>query len=159
MKNLKVFIFVFILYALYMLYAFYLRQGHVNKIYQHTEYSDIWERNCKSTVVLIDDAPLSRYAQEKLWQKNSKEIIEKWNPFTDECDDVLFVNNNVGHVEHKEDIETWITEGAICLNGAVGGCIPWEDRLFYVGLRNSILGGDITGKVNGKSIYIRFIGQ
>lgn len=92
-------------------------------------------------------------------KKNSKEIIEKWNPFTDECDDVLFVKNNIGHIKHSGDVKFWIADNEICLNGSIGGCISWEDRLFYVGLRVSTLGSDITGEINGKPIYIRFIGH
>jgi len=45
------------------------------------------------------------------------------------------------------------------LNGSIGGCISWDDRLFYVGLRESTLGSDITGEVNGKPLYIRLIDQ
>ena len=140
-----------------MIHIFYLRKGSVNKIYQHTEYSDIWQKDCRSTVVLVDNAPLSRYAQEKLQQKNSKEIIENWNPFTDECDDVLFVNNKIGRIKRSGDIKYWIADDAICLKGIIDGCISWDDRLFYVGFRKSILSSEITGGVNGRFIYIRFV--
>ncbi|MEG0281123.1 MAG: hypothetical protein RR686_17855 [Morganella sp. (in: enterobacteria)] len=159
MKHLKTIVIIFIFGAFYILYAFYIRQGHINKIYQHTEHSEIWDKNCKSTVILVDDAPLSHYALEKLWKKNSKEIIEKWNPFTDECDDVLFVKNNIGYIKHSGDVKFWIADDEICLNDSLGGCISWEDRLFYVGLRASILGNETVGEINGKPIYIRFIGQ
>lgn len=147
----------FLMCLCYMLNAFYLRQGHINGIYQNTEYSDIWERKCKSTVILIDDAPLSHYAQKKLWQRNNKEIIEKWSPFTNVCDSVLFVNNNVGHVEHKEDLDTWITEGAICLNGAVGGCISWDDRLFYVEAGDPTWKDEVSIVSNGFRVHLTFI--
>lgn len=157
MGKIKIMIPAFLMCLCYMLNAFYLRQGHINGIYQNTEYSDIWERNCKSTVILIDDAPLSHHAQKKLWQRNNKEIIEKWDPFTKECDSVLFVNNNVGHVEHKEDLDTWITEGAICLNGAVGGCISWDDRLFYVEAGDPTWKDEVSIVSNGFRVHLTFI--
>lgn len=159
MKTLNAIVIIFIFSALYILYALYLRQGKINKVYQHTEHSEIWGKYCKSTVILVDDVPISHYAQEKLWQKNSKKIIEKWNPFTDECDDILFVKNNIGHIKRSGDVKFWIADDAICLNGSIGGCISWGDRLFYIGLRESVLGSDIIGEVNGKPIYIRFIDQ
>jgi len=159
MKSFKAIIIALIFGAFYMFYTFYMRQGHVNKIYQTTEHSEIWDKDCKSTVILVDNVPLSHYSQKKFWKKNSKEIIEKWNPFTDECDDVLFVKNNIGHIKHSGDVKFWIADNEICLNGSIGGCISWDDRLFYVGLRESTLGSDITGEVNSKPIYIRFIDQ
>lgn len=159
MRIFKAIIMALIFGAFYMSYTFYMRQGYINKIYQTTEHSEIWSKDCKSTVILVDNVPLSHYSQKKFWQKNSKEIIEKWNPFTDECDDVLFVKNNIGHIKHSGDVKFWIADNEICLNGSIEGCISWGDRLFYVGLRESTLGSDITGEINGKPIYIRFIDQ
>lgn len=69
MKIFKVIVITFFFVAFYMSYTFYMRQGHINKVYQTTEHSEIWDKDCKSTVILVDNVPLSHYSQKKFWQK------------------------------------------------------------------------------------------
>ncbi|HCR56573.1 MAG TPA: hypothetical protein DIW62_02305 [Raoultella sp.] len=132
MKYIKMTSFIIFIGTLYILYAFYLREGYIKEIYQHSERSEIWGVDCKSTVVLVDNAPLSHDAQTKFWEKNSTEIMKKWTPLTDRCDEILFVNNRIGRIKRSGDMNHWIADDAICLNGILGGCISWSERLFYV---------------------------
>ncbi|PVZ83926.1 hypothetical protein C9426_24650 [Serratia sp. S1B] len=127
------------------------------KVYQSIEDSRIWKKKCKSTVVLVDNANITHRGMINLWKENGKKIIEEWHPLVDECDDILFVKNDIGHAKHSSDKDYWIADEAICLNGILGGCIAWEDRLFYIGIRDSTLRSDIIDSVNGKPIELRFI--
>lgn len=157
MKYIKIIFVIISLCALYMLYAFYLRQGHIKEIYQHSEHSEIWKRDCKSTVVLVDNAPFSHYAQKKFWEKNNSEIMKKWTPLTDRCDEILFVNNRIGHIKRSGDIKYWIADDAICLNGMLGGCIAWNERLFYVQIGAPKWKDEIATDKSGTGVHLSFI--
>ncbi len=157
MKSIKIIITILALCTLYILYIFYLRQEHIKEIYQHSEYSEIWGRDCKSTVILVDNAPLSHDAKKEFWKKNSIEIIKKWAPLTNSCDEILFVKNRIGRVQQSGDLKYWIADNAICLNGIIGGCISWDDRLFYVKAGDPIWKDEVSTEKNGLRTHLNFI--
>ncbi len=157
MKYIKMIFIILFICTLYLLYAFYLRQGHIKEIYQHSEYSEIWARDCKSTVILVDNAPLSHDAQKKIWQKNSTEIMKKWAPLTDRCDEILFVNNRISYIKRSGDINYWIADDAICLNGMLGGCISWGERLFYVEIGDPKWKDEVATDKSGTRVHLSFI--
>lgn len=157
MKYLKIIVVVFFLGAFYMFYAYFLRQGHVNKIYQHIDFSEDW--NCISTVVLVDDAPLSRYAQRRMWIKHSSQILEKSRLVTPECDSILFLRNKTERAYDVGDNNYWVSDFQYCLNGVFGNkkCISKEEQLFVIQLRQSTLADKKVGMVNRNPIYIHYI--
>ena len=157
MKFIKIITAIFALCTLYIVHTFYLRQGHIKGIYQHSEYSEIWGRGCKSTVILVDNASLSHDAQKKFWKNNSMEIIKKWTPLTDSCDEILFVKNRIGRAQRSGDLKYWIADNAICLNGIIGGCISWDDRLFYVKAGDPRWRDEVSSEKNGLSTHLSFI--
>lgn len=61
-----------------LFYMFFLRPGEVYKLNQHTDdYSDVWQRKCKSTAFLVDNAPFFHYILRRVWLRNSKKIIDE----------------------------------------------------------------------------------
>lgn len=157
MKYFKIIVAVFFLGAFYIFYAYFLRQGHVSKIYQHIDFSENW--NCISTVILVDDAPLSRYAQRRMWIKHSSQILEKSRLITPECDSILFLRNKTSSPYYKSELTYWIGDSYICLNGALKNkkCISKEEQLFVIQLRQSTLADKKVGMVNRNPIYIHYI--
>ncbi len=159
MKYFKIIVVALCLGLLYALYAFFLRQGHVSTIYQYKEYNKAWKAECRSTVVLVDDVPLSEFSLKRMWWRNSKEIIKKWEPFKSDCDDILFVNNKTSSPYYKSELTYWIGDSYICLNGALKNkkCISKEEQLFVIQMRQSTLADEKVGMVNRNPIYIHYI--
>jgi hypothetical protein len=157
MKYIKMISVIIFTCTLYIIYAFYLRQGHIKGIYQHSERSGLWERDCKSTVILVDNAPLSHYAQKKFWEKNSSEIMKKWTPLTNRCDEILFVNNRIGPIKRSGNIKYWIADDEVCLNGMLSGCISWNERLFYVQIGPPKWKDEIVTDTSGTRVHLSFI--
>ncbi|WBM69700.1 hypothetical protein OH773_16210 [Buttiauxella sp. WJP83] len=157
MKYFKIIVATFFFAVLYILHAYFLRQGEVSSIYQHTEKSESW--NCKSTVVLVDDAPLSRYAQKGMWTKYSNKILEKSPLITSECDSVIFLNNKTERAIDVGDTHYWIGDYQYCLNGVFGRekCISKEEQIFSIQLRKTALEDEKVGVVDRNPIYIHFI--
>ncbi|MCI1034734.1 hypothetical protein [Raoultella terrigena] len=159
MKKSRVIIIAFILCALYMLYALYLRQGDVNKIYQIKEYNEIRDMKCKSTVIVVDGAPLSRFSLKKIWLRNSNNILKKWAPLTNDCDGILFLRNKRSSPHDRSELHYWMGDDYYCLKGRLGNdqCILKEDQLFIIQLRKTTLDDEKVGVVDRKPIYIHFI--
>jgi hypothetical protein len=159
-STIRVLVIMLIFLVGYVFYIFFLRTGEVHKIYQHTDdYSDVWKRKCKSTAVLVDDAPLSHHALKRMWLRNSKKIIDEWKPLTHECDDVFFVRNKLKQPDYHNDLNYWLGDDDICLNGVLGKeqCISKEEQLFILQLRASTSEDKPVGEINGKTVYIHFI--
>lgn len=143
---------------LYIIYAFYLRQGHVVNVYEHTEYIENFERECKSTVVLVENVPLSRYAQKKMWAKYSDTISENSHPLSHICDDILFLENITERADVPSDNDYWMGENQYCLNGIFGKdkCISKEHQLFTIRIKGWPEDENV-GVIDKKPIYIHFI--
>ena len=143
---------------IFFLYAFYLKQGNIVNIYGHTEYIDNWKRNCKSTVVLVENVPLSRYAQKRMWSKYSDIILEKSRPLSHICDEILFLENITERADDVGDNDYWMGENQYCLNGVFGEerCISKEHQLFTIRMEGWS-NDEKVGVVNKEPIYIHFI--
>ena len=142
----------------YVIYAYSLRQGHIVNIYEHTEYIWNFKRECKSTVVLVESVPFSRYAQKKMWAKYSNSILERSRPITHTCDDILFLENITERADNINDNKYWMGENQYCLNGILGvdRCISKEHQLFTIRMRGWP-DDEKVGVVDKKPIYIHFI--
>lgn len=158
MKFIKALIVLLILAVAYSLYAYFFRAGSVQSVYQDISFNKVWKKNCKSTVVLINNAPISHYAQRKTWQRTKNEVMRKWNPINEECDTLLYINNKKERAYDSGDNNYWAGDFQYCLNGAFGDdkCISKEELLFSVRMWD-LGNGEATGKVNGKLIYLDFI--
>ena len=159
MKWIKKLTMIVTLAGIYILYVFFLREGEIFQIYQETYSDEKWNSGeCKSTVVLVDNAPLSPYALQKLWEKNGSKIIKTWSPFiNDKCDEILFVKNNIGRPVHSSDSQYWIADEEICLKGRIDGCIDWDDRLFYIDMGKAFWSDDVNVDIDGIPFHIHFV--
>lgn len=143
---------------LYIIYAFYLRQGHVVNVYEHTEYIENFKRECKSIIVLVQNVPLSRYAQKIMWSTYSDSILKKSHPLSHACDEILFLENITERADDIRDNNYWMGETQYCLNGIFGEdkCISKEHQLFTIRMKGWS-DDEKVGVVDKESIYIHFI--
>lgn len=157
MKSKKLLSATLLVVALYIIYAYFLRQGKVIEIYKNIDTSN--DLNCNSTVVLVDDVPLSRYAQKRMWFKSSNQILAKAPLLTPECDIIIFLKNKTERAYDAGDTHYWVGDYQYCLNGAFGNerCISKQEQLFSIQLRQSTLEDEKIGLINTKTIYIHFI--
>lgn len=152
--SLFILILTFLSYAAYQTYVV---TGEVDSVYQKSVYNDGFDKVCKSTVVLVNDAPSGRSGKRRLWLKNSKKIIEKWEPFTEKCDSLVFLKNIKEQARRRSELNYWMGDNQYCLEGVLDEkkCISKESQLFSIALWRA--GGDFIGKVNDKPIYIYYI--
>lgn len=157
MKYLKITSISLLLFFLYTIYAFYLRQGHIVNVYEHTEYIDNFKKDCRFTVVLVENVPLSRYAQKRMWAKYSDSLLAP-PTLSHICDDILFLDNITERADDIGDNNYWMGENQYCLNGIFGKdkCISKEHQLFTVGMINWS-NDEKVGEIDKKPIYIHFI--
>ncbi|EOC1473726.1 hypothetical protein EHJ11_08965 [Cronobacter turicensis] len=145
--------------AFYVFYVFYLRQGGVSNIYQQSQYNDIWGKTCKSTVVVVDNAPLSRISLKRMWLRFSEGIINDWAPLNNYCDSILFIDNKLRTPYDKSELDYWMGDDYYCLKGKLNNdqCLPKESQIFVIQLRTSTEDDEKVGVVGDKNIYIHFI--
>lgn len=158
MKYLKTTFIALFLFSLYIFYAFFLRQGHIVNIYKHTEYIDNFKRDCNFTVVLVENAPLSRYAQKRMWDTYSDRVLEIQPALTHVCDEILFLEKITERADDIMDNNYWMGENQYCLNSILGKdtCISKEHQLFTIGMINWS-NDQKVGVVDNNPIYIHFI--
>ncbi|TDN54825.1 hypothetical protein EC843_101883 [Buttiauxella sp. JUb87] len=142
---------------LFIIVCFLLRSGKVSYVYQDISYDAVWERECRSTIVLVDHVPLLKSGLRSLWKDEQNKILKKWNPLVDSCDYILFVKNKTELPHDKKELQYWIGDYQLCLKGIIGNCISKDDRLFYLGVDKIIYGGDVVGEINGGKIYMKFL--
>ncbi|EGT5711776.1 hypothetical protein AGJ35_11940 [Cronobacter dublinensis subsp. dublinensis] len=159
MRHLKttVALLLLLFFVFYIAYAYFLRSGGINEIYWHIEYGDKWV--CKSTAVLVDNAPLSRYAQKKMWRRYSDVLLHKAPLLTSGCDTIVFLRNKTERAKDIGDTDYWIDDYQYCLNSAFGNkkCISKEEQLFVIQLRPSAEGDEKIGYIGKQPVYIHFI--
>ncbi len=115
MRKLKLISFLILTCAFYVFYIFYLRQGEINSIYQQTQYNDIWGKTCKSTVVVVDNAPLSRVSLKKMWFRFSEGIMRNWKPLDNDCDSILVIDNKLSTPYDQSELDYWMGDDYYCL--------------------------------------------
>lgn len=158
MRHSKIIYIIFLMCIFYVVYIQFLRQGRIYNIYQHSEYNKYWNRECKSTVVLVENVPLSHLAQKKMWYKHGASLLEKYNPLSHTCDDILFLKNKTERADDIGHTNYWIGDNQYCLNGAFGEdkCISKEHQLFTIRLKGWP-DDEKVGMVGWKPIYLHFI--
>lgn len=157
MKSTKILSVTIFVVVIYITYAYFLRPGQVIKIHQNIDVNNYLI--CRSTVVLVEEAPLSHYAQKKMWLKSSNQILAKYPLLTPECDSILFLKNKTERAYDIGDTHYWVSDYQYCLNGAFGNekCISKEEQLFSIQLRQSTLNDEQIGSIDTKPVYIHFI--
>lgn len=138
-------------------YQTYVVTGEVDSVYQKTIYDNELKKECKFTVVLVNDAPSGRSGKRKLWLKNSNDIIKNWEPFIQECDYLVFIENKKKQATNSSELNYWKGDNQFCLEGSLEGdqCISKEQQLFSV--KPNRLSGDLIGEINGMLVYINYI--
>lgn len=159
MKNYKLLI---ILFGLLVIVVRYLTLSPaISAIYQKSYYDPQWGRGeCKSTVVLVEHAPITQQQKIGLWNSSKHDILKKWTPLNNnKCDDILFVNNNVEPVIDSMGMKEWMGEEQICLEGKLGArkCISRNERLFYIVRDKPLSNHDIKDTTNGETFYLHFV--
>lgn len=136
---------------------FCLKPGKISGIYQNTFFEERWGRECQSTVVLVDNSPVTKNNLFKLWERERGRILNQWNPLNNKCDYILFINNKPEPPHDSEEIKYWIGDYQLCLKGETGNCISKDERLFYIGMDKQIYGDKSAGEFGNKKLYISFI--
>lgn len=154
----RVIIAMVICFFIYIPYICFIRHGEIAEVYQNIDFRIRSEKECKSTVILVDNAPISHYAQKRIWLKNKDEIINEWRPLTNKCDDIVLVKNNPERASDNAELDFWIGENQVCLKGALKGgkCIPKDDILFFISSGRTTLDDAIIDEINGKPVYVYF---
>ncbi|MDU4840638.1 MAG: hypothetical protein E6X49_05745 [Leclercia adecarboxylata] len=154
-KLITVMLICFLAYSFYM---FSSRHGEIAKIYQNIDYRANSAKICKSTVILVDNAPIMHNSQESVWFRNKNKIINEWQPLTKKCDDIVFVKNTPELARHEAELEFWIGENQVCLKGELGGnqCIAKDDILYFISLGRTSPDDKVIDTINNKPIYIYF---
>ncbi|MCE9994148.1 hypothetical protein LZ633_19420, partial [Enterobacter asburiae] len=143
---------------LYIFYISFIRCGEIVKVYQNIDFRVNATKKCKSTVILVDNTPLLHNSLESMWFRNKDKIISEWQQLTNKCDDVVFVKNAIEQASDESELDFWIGENQVCLNGKMGGgqCISKDNILFFISLERSNLNDRIIDKENDKPVYIYF---
>jgi hypothetical protein len=149
---------VFIVFFIYIFYISLIRHGDIEKVYQNIDFRANSAKKCKSTVILVDNAPIFHNLQESIWLRNKDRIINEWQPLTKKCDDIVFIKNTPELISDEAELDFWIGENQVCLKGKLGGgqCIPKDDILYFISLGRTNLDDKIIGKINDQPIYIYF---
>lgn len=141
--------------------AFYINlihPGNIANIYQNLEIRINSKKECRSTVIVLDNAPIFRYAQKITWTKNKNKIINEWKPLINKCDDIVFIKNNPEKANDSAELDFWIGENQVCLKGHLRDkqCIPKDSILFFISLGKTTVDDEVIGEINEKPIYIYF---
>lgn len=161
MKNHKLLSFILFCVLLAIAAKFLMLNPTINAIYQKNYYDPQWGRGeCKSTIVLVEHAPITNQQKVDLWNASKHDLLKKWAPLTNnKCDDILFVNNNKERAIDSMGMKEWMGEEQICLEGKLGAekCISRNERLFYVVRDKPLSNRDIKDTINDKTFYLHFV--
>lgn len=140
-------------------YLYFFRNGEIHQVYQNVEYWQVSKQNCKSTVVLVNNAPISNYGKRKLWLDNEKLLMGKWTSLNNECDSIYFIKNKTERATFPGENNYWVGDYQYCLNGALGSdkCISKYELLFAVQLEALTLKDRVISKYKDKPIYLHLI--
>lgn len=154
----KLIMVMLICFFVYSFYIFSIRHGEIVKVYQNIDSRVNSVKKCKSTVILVDNAPVFHNSQEKIWFNNKDKIINEWQPLANKCDDIVFVKNTPEQAIDEAELDFWIGENQVCLRGELGGgqCIPKDDILYFISLGRTSPDDKVLDTINGKPIYIYF---
>lgn len=149
---------IFIAFFGYIFYISLIHHGEIEKVYQNIDFRTNSVKKCKSTVILVNNAPILHNLQKKIWFRNKDKIINEWQPLTKKCDDIIFVKNTPKIVGDKAELDFWIGENELCLKGSLKDkqCIPKDDILFFIGLGKTTVDDEVIGDINGKPLYVYF---
>ncbi|WP_174340755.1 DUF943 family protein [Enterobacter sp. JMULE2] len=159
MKGMIIIVPALLLSVVYASYLYFFRIGEIHQIYQNVEYWLVSKQNCKSTVVLVNNAPISDYGKKKLWLENEKLLMSKWNPLESECDSIHFMKNKTERATFPDENNYWVGDEQYCLNGTLGSdkCISKDELLFSVQLRTLTSKDKVISEYKGKPVYLYLI--
>lgn len=156
MKFKYIFLVIIIGVIISVIYLF-LKPAKISGIYQDITYDKRWDSECKSTIVLVDNAPLTKSNLAKLWSREKTFILDKWKPFVNKCDYILFIKNKTEPPLDSEEVKYWVGDYQLCLKGKIDNCISKDERLFYIGIDKQIYGDRLIGEFGNKKLYLSFV--
>ncbi|MCC4109097.1 hypothetical protein [Serratia ureilytica] len=159
MKRGVIIVLALLLSVVYASYLYFFGSREIHQIYQNVEYWPVSKQNCKSTVVLVNNASISNYGKKKLWLDNENLLMGKWKSLESECDSIHFIKNKTERATFPGENNYWVDDYQYCLNGALGSdkCISKYEILFAVQLEALTLKDKIISEYKGKQIYLHSI--
>ena len=138
-------------------YAFhpYILPAKLTAVYQGINYDASSQENYRSTVILVDNPPITKKSMLSLWNRYIATLKNKNELLQDEKDEVLFVKNKFTSAYSSQELKYWQGDNQICLKGIFKGkCINNNEIIMRVSFLPTISSEQITSLFQNKVIYI-----
>lgn len=150
------FAFVALLSAISMIYFCFFYYAKVDAIYQGNDYVKLMHENCKSTVILVSNVPITTRGRLNSWEKE-KENIMVTMPLQKQCDAIYFVRNNPEPPLYREDLKYWQADEHLCFEGKMNGaCISNKNIFMSVSSFSLATDGVYKDTYKDKIIYVSY---
>ncbi|ECE4235254.1 DUF943 family protein [Salmonella enterica] len=108
MKSIKIKVLFAFITSISTISVIYLcfNYAKIDAIYQGDDYVKLIHENCKSTVILVSNIPITARGRLSLWKKEKDNVMMNM-PLQKQCDVVYFVKNDPEPPLFSEDAKYW----------------------------------------------------
>ncbi|EJE6943389.1 DUF943 family protein [Salmonella enterica] len=158
MKSIKIkvlFAFITSISTISVIYLFF-NYAKIDAIYQGDDYVKLIHENCKSTVILVSNIPITARGRLSLWKKEKDNVMMNM-PLQKQCDVVYFVKNDPEPPLFSEDAKYWQADEQLCFRGEMNGaCISNKNIFMSVTLFSLATDGVYRDTYKDKVIYVSY---
>ncbi|MFJ5982990.1 DUF943 family protein [Enterobacter cancerogenus] len=159
MKSIKLkvsFAFIASVPTISVIYFCFFYYAKIDAIYQGGDYVKLIDENCKSTVILVSNVPITARGRLSLWKKEKDNVMMNM-PLQKQCDAVYFVKNNPEPPLFSEDVKYWQADDQLCFRGKMNGaCISNKNIFMSVSLFSLATDGVYRDTYKDKTIYVSY---
>lgn len=150
------FAFVALLFTISMIYFCFFHYAKIDAIYQGDDYVKLMHENCKSTVILVSNVPITARGRLNLWEKE-KENVMVTMPLQKKCDAIYFVRNNPEPPLYREDLKYWQADEQLCFEGKMNGACISNKNIFMSVSSFSLAANEVyKDTYKNKIIYVSY---
>ncbi|WP_313109560.1 DUF943 family protein [Atlantibacter sp.] len=154
-KN-KIHIFTAIICFTSLLYFFFFQSVKIDAIYQGEDYIKIINDKCRSTIILVSNAPITEKGRLDLWKREKENIMNRI-PLQKKCDTIYFVKNKPEPPVFSENTKYWQADEQLCFKGKSNGtCISNKNIFMSISLLSLTTDGVYRDFYKDKIIYVLY---
>ncbi|MGA7509751.1 MAG: DUF943 family protein [Erwinia billingiae] len=147
---------VVFLFMLGCIFAPYILPAKVSAVYQSNYYDDFNDKECWSTIVLVDNPPFTKNGMLEFWRKEAPLLENKYKLLEKNCDKIYFGKNNFVKAISSQELKYWLGDNQICMKGEINGkCINNDDLFMSVSFDEASNDNQSVRIYNNKVIYIQ----
>ncbi|WP_075209400.1 DUF943 family protein [Klebsiella michiganensis] len=157
LNKVKVFFTIAVIFAsIITLIYFCFPSARIDAIYQGSDYVKPIDEYCKSTVILVSNAPITDRGRLSLWEQEKDNVMTTM-PLQKKCDSIYFVKNKPEPPLFSEDVKYWQADEQFCFKGEVNGaCISNKNIFMSISLFSLTTDGIYRDTYKDKTIYVSY---